>query len=738
MWIKRLFVTIALTLSLTVGAQDTTPTPLPVFPITPGSYEGNINDLLPSVRYSFDMPARQVAVVTMTSTSGDLDAFLNLFTAEGELIDSNDDDLDGAGRDARISFTTASDATFVIEATRFTGRLTSGTYRLTLAFAGDADAEASVDPLSIDPTFGVDAVRIAYDEFQTGALDDALERQYFLLGGQQGDFVRVVQTVTDGDLAPALRILNADFNAISRMADTRAGEAVAYATLPETGWYLIEAGRQRGTGAFTLAPSRLSNAVITPGELIEGQFTADTPTMAFVFNATIEDRIFATLMALDDDFQPELAILDLNLNPLAERQATGSQARVRAIMPRSGPYIIQVRSAGGRPDAAFTLSLRRSPLAVDKLELRPASYNNRYKGLISDGDPIEYYRFSGKAGELITAEMIAADAELDPYLILADSSLNELAFNDNTGLTQNARIAQFELPADGDYLLLATRAGLAAGDSAGDYDLELTVGRIQPLPGALMATLRWQGDADLNLFVRAPSGQIVSWSNPSIPEGGTLQIDSNTGCETPTAQPIEHIYWPDAELENGEYTVWVWYQNACSTSLPVDFDFTLRLHGQDVIVVPPDEPQQLRPDQRYEVRVRSFGGSTVIFDPGTISQPSAQQRASQGGDTLIVYGQALNGTITDEAYAHFYQFAGNAGDVVSITVERLTGTLDAVLVLRDYSERNLARSDDDSDTDSADLQAVLPEDGRYIIAVTRYGLRDGLTTGDFALTLNRN
>lgn len=706
-----------------------------VFPITPGSYEGNINDTTFRTRYSFTLPAGRTATIDMETTSGDLDPLLLLFD-DTEALLVNNDDFEEGNRNARIVYTAETAGTYIIETTRFDQEsgTTRGTYRLSLAISG-TETNGVVDPLSIAPEFGVPYTRLEYGAFGTGELTDPTQKLYYALGGQQGDFVRLVMAAATGDLDPAAAILNAELTVISRIAETAEGEIIIYAALPETGWYLIEAGGTGGVGRFTLYATRLAGSVMVPGEAVTGNFAFDNNIFSYIFNATIGDRIFASVTADNAGEALELTIFDLNLTILTTRTDDTNRVRVPSvIIPRSGPYIIQVRSTG-RVRGSYTLDLRSIPVDVSKLNAETAAYNSRYTGIISDGNPVSYYRISGKAGELVTIAMNTPDNQLDPYLILADNTLTELTFNDNAGATRNARIAQYQLPADGDYYVLATRNGLSRGDSVGDYELLLTVGELSLISGSLTVTLRWQGESDLNLFVRDPAGQIVSWSNPAIASGGTLQIDSNTGCSTLSTQPVEHIYWSNPMLSSGDYTIWVWYQNVCVRQLPAVFSLDVMLDGESLLSL---NGQSLSPATRFEASVRVLDEGGVVVNPGSISSPSAQQQASQGGDTLILYSQSLTDTISGEVYARFYQFQGSAGDVVTVTAERLTGTLDPIIVLRDASERNLAMNDDaDSTTQNARLTYTLPESGRYVIAVTRYGLRDGTTTGDFRLTLER-
>jgi hypothetical protein len=736
----------------TVFAQTETPEPeplptatatavgVPVFPITPGTggVEGTITNDVPAVRYTFDAEAGATIVATMTGTSGDLDPFLLLFDPNGQQLAFNDD-FETGRRDARIELAVMSSGAYTIEATRFrqSEGNTTGTYRLTLELTGAPGQSETTDPLSRTPDFGVDFSIVAYQESRSEALGSDATSHYYVVGGQQGDLVRVTMARTSGDFLPQLRIRNRDLTEISLQAQTRDSEIVAYATLPETGWYLIEATRRdnQGSGTYTLFVQGLEGEVLDYGDTVQGELSAVAPTTSFIFNATIGDQVFITLTDPDEEaLEAQVSLLDLNYRPVAVSPPTESaSSSIRTFIPRSGAYIVQVSGEGA--ERPFDLTLSGVPVDIGKLLTKPVSYNNRYEGAISDRTPVDYYRFSGKSGELVTLQMNAAGGDLDPYIILADAQLNELAFNDNTRGTPNARIAQFALPADGDYFILATRNQLSRGGTAGAYTLDVSAGAISLVAGAVTVTLEWRSTADLNLFVRDPSGRTVSWSNPQAPSGGLLQIDSNTACETLSDLPVEHIYWPGAAAVEGDYQVWVWYQNVCGRGDPVSFSLVVRVDGAPVLELATGD-ETLVPGERYEARVRVDEGEGVLLEAGTITSPTPQQTASQGGDIRITYGGSLTGTLNDDVYARFYQFDGRAGDNVIITVQQLTGDLDPVIVLRDADENNLDLNDDvDSSTRNARLAYTLPSDGLYVIAVTRYGAREGTTSGDYRVTL---
>jgi hypothetical protein len=107
----------------------------------------------------------------------------------------------------------------------------------------------------------------------------------------------------------------------------------------------------------------------------------------------------------------------------------------------------------------------------------------------------------------------------------------------------------------------------------------------------------------------------------------------------------------------------------------------------------------------------------------------------------LLYGQTEVGEITDERYLVFYVFDGISGDVVTIEVDNLTGNLDSVLHLYQSvgSQWIEIANNDDSPTggtyEALLKSVILPQTGKYLIAVNRYGLDRENTFGTFAITL---
>jgi hypothetical protein len=77
---------------------------------------------------------------------------------------------------------------------------------------------------------------------------------------------------------------------------------------------------------------------------------------------------------------------------------------------------------------------------------------------------------------LISVTMNRVSGDLDTFVVIADASLQELVFDDDGGGGQNSAIRDFVLPADGAYILIATRYLRSQGTTTGTYQLSVTSG----------------------------------------------------------------------------------------------------------------------------------------------------------------------------------------------------------------------------------------------------------------------
>ncbi|MEM8639559.1 MAG: hypothetical protein AAGG51_12200 [Cyanobacteria bacterium P01_G01_bin.54] len=193
---------------------------------------------------------------------------------------------------------------------------------------------------------------------------------------------------------------------------------------------------------------------------------------------------------------------------------------------------------------------------------------------LQDGTYFEAHPFSGRAGQQI--EINLESAEFDPYLLLIDPEGEVLAEHNNISANNlNARI-QVTLPGNGLYIIVVNTA---RPQQQGGYGLEMTTALGS---GAFQATLSWRSTDDLDVAVRDPNDEWVSFSEPRINSGGQLDVDSNAQCRGVTSTPVENIFWPANGAPQGEYVVAVsLYQHCGGRSGPVPF--TLRLNVQGTV-----------------------------------------------------------------------------------------------------------------------------------------------------------
>jgi hypothetical protein len=87
----------------------------------------------------------------------------------------------------------------------------------------------------------------------------------------------------------------------------------------------------------------------------------------------------------------------------------------------------------------------------------------------------------------------------------------------------------------------------------------------------------------------------------------------------------------------------------------------------------------------------------------------------------IAFGTPASANITADSFVHLYDFYGEAGQMVTITMTG-AGGLDAYLGLLDPNDEVIAEDDDSAGNLNAQIAIRLPESGWYLIVATRAGI----------------
>lgn len=217
------------------------------------TYEGEISGDTPSVRFAFDGKEGEIIGIQLQVEAGDLDPYLILTTASGDILTENDDDPAGFGRDSYIrEFELPQDGRFIIIATRFEQEDgdTEGDFVFTLERDGGTVLDATEAPSDeVQP--------IICEETLVGTIDnDVYTWRFSFTGEAEGEIIGVQMVATSGDLDSIVRVVNEDGNVLQENDDDPRGfgkDASLYnVEIPAAGLYFIEASRfQEDLGTTT-------------------------------------------------------------------------------------------------------------------------------------------------------------------------------------------------------------------------------------------------------------------------------------------------------------------------------------------------------------------------------------------------------------------------------------------------------------------------------------------------------
>ena len=96
----------------------------------------------------------------------------------------------------------------------------------------------------------------------------------------------------------------------------------------------------------------------------------------------------------------------------------------------------------------------------------------------------------------------------------------------------------------------------------------------------------------------------------------------------------------------------------------------------------------------------------------------------------------VSGQLSDNQYAHFWDFDVEAGATATISMKKTSGNLDAFLILVDSQNHVIAYDDDSGGGTDAELRNVhFPVAGTYSVIATRFEQAQGFTIGSYALSI---
>lgn len=695
--------------------------------------------------YYFTGAAGDVITIDMVLVAGDLDANLLLLNAAGDVI-ANNDDIDFTTSNARIAdFELHADGEYAITATRYEGEagITSGTFELTLQGMGD-DTTA---PPSTD-TDNNDSSAFGYGSTVTGTIDGDNVRQAFNFEGTAGDTISV-DIVGSGALDTYLILLGPDGDVLVENDDvevTTTNAGLRDFVLLADGTHTIVVTRFQqenglSVGDFTLTLTLVDSTDVSPpttdtvvdltyGDSASGVINDETVELRYTFNGADGDVVSIGVAGTAGGLDTRVELIGPDGEVVAENDdidiLTTDSAIVDFILPADGTYTIVVsrfNGEAGRSSGEFSLSLTLSDgsgsSTPDQAEVIAIAFNTPVSGSITNRIIERTYTFEGQAGDVVSISVIAEGFDgVDANLTLFGPEGEFLVTNDDRDLfggDLNPLISNFELPTTGTYTVVVGRYLGEDGTSTGDFTLTLSAGD----PDAIVDTAIVYGDIVtgtinssnfqvayifegqsgdvVSIRINATSGNLDTTLLLSDPRGEFLAFnDDFDGLNS----AIIDVVLP----QDGSYTITAGRYQGANGSTSGDYELELTADGIDVVI---DEPD---------------------------ATPEAPTTTDATGADAVVYTDE----ISDANFERTYTFEGSSGDVVTIEMIADSGTLDSLLILVGPSGNEVARNDDQSltSTDALLPDLTLSETGTYTIIATRYQGENGLSAGNFTLTLS--
>lgn len=232
---------------------------------------------------------------------------------------------------------------------------------------------------------------------------------------------------------------------------------------------------------MTLAVSASAHAQAAPTPLTygvgaTGRIDGRAVFQRYTFDGLRGEFVRATLTVNSGDLDPVLTLSDPNGAVLISRDEGESAGEliISLRLPRSGAFGLTVARFGfayGTTSGAYTLRVDR--LGVSAESGSGLRYGDTVANAITDDMPEVYYSFRAEQGDLVTLAMRRDGGDLDPLLRIVDANRNILVEADDWQGTPDARVERWQVPAGGQYLIVATRYGDAAGRTSGQFLLTL-------------------------------------------------------------------------------------------------------------------------------------------------------------------------------------------------------------------------------------------------------------------------
>lgn len=454
------------------------------------------------------------------------------------------------------------------------------------------------------------------------------------------------------------------------------------------------------------------------GGLIEGRLDDINPREVFYIDGRRGEVIQFELRASSGSLDPVLSVFDHTGAMQFYRDAAGGERHIRhtLTLKTSGRYFVIVGRFGYRLGAtAGDYALRIVRVGVLSAPGSALRSGDSVIDTISDDQPQVYYTFHANQGDILSLSMVRASGALDPYLQVVSSERFVIADNDDQigANTRNARIDALIVERTGAYVIVAGRYGGVAGDSVGGFVLSIEEAENSGTGNLAQAPLPIQYGETKKAAISHRRHQRFYTFHARENDRVTISMSRQ-----PPGELDSYVILADAD-----YAPLIEDDDGGKGQDSLIAGYRIPASGEYHIIATRYEGRQGATIGHYQLGLESFGD---VFETAAADAIS------------IRYGSAVKGRIDGADEADLYVFYAQQDDIVSVSMTRSDGDLDAVVELLN-SAQQLIMSDDDSGSGQDSLISAysIPESGLYYIRARRYFGSHGNpdTAGSYALTL---
>ncbi|MBK8138055.1 MAG: PPC domain-containing protein [Chloroflexi bacterium] len=339
----------------------------------------------------------------------------------------------------------------------------------------------------------------------------------------------------------------------------------------------------------------------------------------------------------------------------------------------------------------------------------PITFGDTVTGRLDGESPAVAYSFDGLRGEYLRIALTVTRGDLDATLALFAPDGSLVVQRDDSADPRTLTL-QLRLTRSGVHRLVAARFGHGIGSTAGDFTLAIDRVGVSAESGSALrfgdTVANSISDAQPEVYYsfRARRGDLVSLALRR--DSGSLDpllqiVDANRRI---LIQIDDTAGSPDARIER-----WL----------------------------VPDDAQYLIVATRYGGPGGTTNGTFLL----TLDRvPESALGNSADAAIRLFDGRPDERELTAERYQNWYVFEARGDDLVTLSLNRIGGSLDPFLVLLDSAQNELATHDDLVDGEQRDSLISgyrIPHDGLYYVLATRFERQAGTTIGRYRLTLTR-